>query len=193
MPQLPLDYWNPRIENEPRRDRGYFARAGTGCHNASAILVFFTLSHEVRHEAVVVGPSVPALVVLMLIGVGAPCGAAEPTVEPKHNQLTAEELADGWILLFDGETMFGWQPNSKANWQVSDGVLSVSEGEPGLLNTTSPWGDFTSEVRLPPAREDQQRRFSSRTAAEPKRSKSARANTSSSAPRVRIRNRRRIT
>jgi Domain of Unknown Function (DUF1080) len=83
-----------------------------------------------------------SLVGLLLFGIGAASRAAEPTREPTHNQLTADELADGWILLFDGETMFGWQPNSKANWKVSDGVLSVSEGEPGLLNTTSPWGDY---------------------------------------------------
>ena len=62
------------------------------------------------------------------------------------NKLSAQELADGWILLFDGETTFGWQANSNANWHVADGVLAVSEGEPGLLNTTSPFGDFALKV-----------------------------------------------
>jgi hypothetical protein len=38
--------------------------------------------------------------------------------------------------------MFGWKANSQADWHVADGVLSVSEGEPGLLNTTSPFADF---------------------------------------------------
>ena len=29
--------------------------------------------------------------------------------QPKPNTLTAKEIADGWILLFDGETTFGWK------------------------------------------------------------------------------------
>ncbi|MDE6403896.1 MAG: DUF1080 domain-containing protein, partial [Muribaculaceae bacterium] len=28
---------------------------------------------------------------------------------PKHNQLTAIEIADGWELLFDGQTLNGWR------------------------------------------------------------------------------------
>ena len=28
---------------------------------------------------------------------------------PKHNTLTPQEIAAGWILLFDGETTFGWK------------------------------------------------------------------------------------
>jgi hypothetical protein len=78
-------------------------------------------------------------------GADAPADPSQPAAaqsQPTHNSLTPDELADGWILLFDGETMFGWQANSKANWQVADGVLSVSDGEPGLLNTTSPFADF---------------------------------------------------
>ncbi|HTU27447.1 MAG TPA: DUF1080 domain-containing protein [Pirellulales bacterium] len=68
--------------------------------------------------------------------------AADPTGQRVQNQLTKEELADGWILLFDGETLFGWSASSKADWQVANGVISAAGGEPGLLNTTNPWGDF---------------------------------------------------
>ena len=66
--------------------------------------------------------------------------AAEP------NTLTQQELADGWILLFDGETNFGWKAASDANWKVADGVISVSSGEKGLLCTTSEFGDFALRV-----------------------------------------------
>jgi len=64
----------------------------------------------------------------------------------KPNTLTSAELADGWILLFDGETLFGWEANSEANWKVADGVISVSEGEPGLLNTTSQFDNYRLKV-----------------------------------------------
>ncbi|MEX0677322.1 MAG: DUF1080 domain-containing protein [Pirellulales bacterium] len=62
------------------------------------------------------------------------------------NTLSADELDDGWILLFDGQTTFGWKPSGDANWRVADGVISVDSGEPGLLNTTTEFGDYVLKV-----------------------------------------------
>jgi hypothetical protein len=64
----------------------------------------------------------------------------------EHNTLTPAELADGWVLLFDGESLFGWQAAGKANWRVADGTLVADGGEPGLLCTTSQFGDFILRV-----------------------------------------------
>lgn len=64
----------------------------------------------------------------------------------QHNQLSKDELAEGWILLFDGETTFGWKAESKANWEVKEGEIRVSEGEPGLLRTTSQFADYELKV-----------------------------------------------
>jgi hypothetical protein len=72
--------------------------------------------------------------------VAASANATEP------NTLSSEELAEGWILLFDGQTTFGWQPATKANWKVAQGVISASEGEPGLLCTTTEFGDYVLRV-----------------------------------------------
>jgi hypothetical protein len=66
--------------------------------------------------------------------------------EDKPNALSEQELNDGWILLFDGETTFGWKANSDANWKVADGVISVDGGTKGLLNTTTPLGDYVFKV-----------------------------------------------
>jgi hypothetical protein len=71
---------------------------------------------------------------------------AQAVPEPFAPPVTAAELAEGWIALFDGQTLFGWQAASQANWQVADGAITVSEGEPGLLCTGVPWGDY--ELRL---------------------------------------------
>lgn len=71
-------------------------------------------------------------------------GAAES--DSKQNKLTAEELADGWIQLFDGETLFGWKAGSEADWKVADGVISVTSGKPGLLHTTSEFSDYVLKV-----------------------------------------------
>ena len=62
------------------------------------------------------------------------------------NTLTAEELTEGWLLLFDGKTLFGWKPAADANWAVKDGAITVSDGEKGLLNTTTAFADYRLKV-----------------------------------------------
>jgi hypothetical protein len=90
---------------------------------------------------------VPLLFALALLLISASGIAARAADDAQRlNTLTAEEVADGWILLFDGETDFGWQANNKANWEVADGVISVSEGDQGLLATTSEFADYVLKV-----------------------------------------------
>lgn len=78
------------------------------------------------------------------------CGSAQ--ADDEVNKLTRTEIEEGWILLFDGESLFGWEAATKANWAVKDGTITVDEGEPGLLCTTSEFGDFMLHVefRNPP-------------------------------------------
>ncbi len=82
---------------------------------------------------------VPAalLCVVLLAGSGFAAGV---------NTLTPRELAQGWILLFDGQTLFGWRASSEANWRVAGGVISADEGQKGLLYTTSQFGDYVLKV-----------------------------------------------
>jgi hypothetical protein len=68
--------------------------------------------------------------------------------ETKPNQLTPEQIVEGWISLFDGETLFGWTPTSKANWKVEDGTIAVSEGDEGFLMTNSEFGDYELHVEF---------------------------------------------
>lgn len=62
------------------------------------------------------------------------------------NGLSADQIADGWISLFDGKTLYGWKAESSAEWEVTDGEIRVSGGEQGLLRSTSQFDDF--ELRL---------------------------------------------
>ena len=66
--------------------------------------------------------------------------------------LTDEQVRDGWIALFDGETLFGWQATSDADWSAEGGEVRVSGGERGFLMTTSRFGDYTlhAEFKAPP-------------------------------------------
>jgi len=76
-----------------------------------------------------------------------PLIAAVPAIAAEPNTLSAEELANGWILLFDGETTFGWKAAHKANWAVVDGGLTATAAEePGLLHTTSQFGSYVLKV-----------------------------------------------
>jgi len=83
-----------------------------------------------------------------------PRAAAEATGKdvaaavPAATTVTPEEVADGWIALFDGETLFGWQPASKANWRVEDGAITVDSGEAGLLCTTAEFGDHVLKLEF---------------------------------------------
>ena len=58
----------------------------------------------------------------LLMGIAASCA-------PSHNTLTKKEAAEGWVLLFDGETTNGWRnynstdPNTA--WHVVDGCLQA--------------------------------------------------------------------
>ena len=86
---------------------------------------------------------------LLLVGCGAAPGpAAEPSKKASEadqrplNQLTRAEIEAGWIRLFDGETLFGWKANSNANWTVAEGVISVDQGDRGLLLTTAEFADY---------------------------------------------------
>ena len=88
---------------------------------------------------------------LVLCLVVAMCG--NHSTRAAINELTDEEVANGWILLFDGETLFGWEPATPANWRVADGTIQVSAGEKGLLHTTSRFSDYllSLEFRTTPA------------------------------------------
>ena len=57
--------------------------------------------------------------------------------------LNETRLQDGWIQLFDGQTLFGWTPGNDINWHVNDnGDIEASQGEAGLLLTSVPFADF---------------------------------------------------
>ena len=60
--------------------------------------------------------------------------------------LTKQELADGWIALFDGETLYGWRPQEAANFRVEDGAIVVDSGEQCLLCTTTQFSDYVFKV-----------------------------------------------
>jgi hypothetical protein len=70
-----------------------------------------------------------------------------PVAAGEMNSLSTEEIADGWVLLFDGATTFGWDTYDGAKWQVVDGTLVSDEGE-GWIVTNTEFTDFTLKVEF---------------------------------------------
>ncbi len=62
-----------------------------------------------------------------------PVSAADE--QPKPNTLTPKEIAEGWILLFDGETTFGWKIEGEA--KVVDGALVLGGEKPTTATFTT--------------------------------------------------------
>ncbi|MBM3802462.1 MAG: DUF1080 domain-containing protein [Acidimicrobiia bacterium] len=62
--------------------------------------------------------------------------------QSKPNSLTLKEVAEGWILLWDGETTFGWESRGEAEWKITDGILTASSGGNGWLANNASFGDF---------------------------------------------------
>ncbi len=71
------------------------------------------------------------------------------------NQLTRQEEKEGWILLFNGRNLDGWD-GDPVYWSVKDGaILGLSDGHPFQVNTflvyrKQTFSDFilTADVRL---------------------------------------------
>jgi len=85
--------------------------------------------------------------------------ASEESMEPQDNTLTAEEEADGWMLLFDGETSDGWRGYQKDSfpeaWVVVDGMIHINgsgRGEVGaagggdIIYAEEKFGNFHYKV-----------------------------------------------
>jgi hypothetical protein len=73
---------------------------------------------------------------------------ALPADPAPTNTLTPKEIEDGWVLLFDSRTTFGWTSPNDSKWTVADGMLAPQKGKEGLLVTTTAFGDYELVVDL---------------------------------------------
>lgn len=76
-----------------------------------------------------------ATLLILTAVVGLTVGCATTSRQPA-NTLTSAEKSDGWVLLFDGETLDGWRRYGSDNppgpgWVVDDGLLKKKAGVSG--------------------------------------------------------------
>ncbi len=89
-------------------------------------------------------------------GTAAQASVEEPIGEPAEFEVDAKgllaatlnetELQEGWVNLFDGQSLFGWSIVGKANWRVEEGVIKVDRGEKSFLCTNLKLGDCELSV-----------------------------------------------
>lgn len=77
------------------------------------------------------------LVAMGLMAMALPCHGSE-------NQLTREERAAGWVLLFDGESLNGWMTSSKlpSNTPVEGNAINPHGCGGYMMIHERPWSDF---------------------------------------------------
>jgi hypothetical protein len=101
------------------------------------------------------------VVCLIAFGMSQRLLGAEPELLPR------ELLEDGWVQLFDGETLYGWQPTGEAEWEVANGEIRTGGERPGFLTTTTAWADYELQCDFRAAPDTNSGVFL-RTALEPK-------------------------
>jgi hypothetical protein len=76
-------------------------------------------------------------------------GFAASYVAPK-----AASQEAGWITLFDGKTLDGWDQVGESNWRVEDGAIVVDKmagKDAGYLVSKKPYKNFTIRVEFMPS------------------------------------------
>ncbi len=79
------------------------------------------------------------------------CASASVLAQSTHNSasqpntLTAQEKKEGWVLLFDGKTLDGWNvtPNLAKVWKVVDGAIKTdAKAGSGTMYTKTEYTNF---------------------------------------------------
>jgi hypothetical protein len=78
------------------------------------------------------------LVVLLLVGTT----LVADEQKPPPRKLTKRQIAEGWINLFDGETLFGWRIPDGTKWTIFKGMLAPQGEDLATLVTTTPFDNF---------------------------------------------------
>lgn len=91
-----------------------------------------------------------ALTVCCLVAASS-SGAEAAQPEPAAGGLTAEELTEGFVSIFDGKTLDGWK-GATDGYTCEDGVLVCQKKGGGRLLTAKEFGDFVFrfDYRLEP-------------------------------------------
>jgi 3-keto-disaccharide hydrolase len=79
----------------------------------------------------------------LVIGIGLVALAASTLRgQDRANNLTQKESADGWMLLFDGQGLDGWETHGTGDWKVENGAMVCGGTMPSWIGTSASFSDF---------------------------------------------------
>lgn len=79
----------------------------------------------------------------------AACAAGLAAAQSQPNTLTAQEAKEGWKLLFDGQSLNGWEAHADAeDWKVANGALACGGAQAGWLGTTDSYSDYVLRIEF---------------------------------------------
>jgi hypothetical protein len=87
----------------------------------------------------------PRLFALLLLPLLANAARAD---DERINNLTPQEATDGWLLLFDGETPFGWKASAADKLSVNAKDAALHFDGPGKLQPTTAFQQFALEFEI---------------------------------------------
>jgi hypothetical protein len=76
------------------------------------------------------------------------CNFSTQAIGAEPELLERKLLDEGWIELFDGETLYGWKPTGEAEWEVAGGEVRTAGEKPGFLMSTTRWADYVLHVEF---------------------------------------------
>src|SRR6266545_1842982 len=82
------------------------------------------------------------LVVAFMALAGFACGQGSP------NTLTKQEANRGWILLFDGKSLNGWEPHGEGDWKAAEGAIVCGGTMPSWLGTIGAYSDYVLKLEF---------------------------------------------
>jgi hypothetical protein len=65
-----------------------------------------------------------------------------------QNTLTAKESAEGWVLLFDGKSLNGWDIYQNGDWKAENGAMLCGGTAASWIGTKSTFGDFVLRLEF---------------------------------------------
>jgi 3-keto-disaccharide hydrolase len=68
--------------------------------------------------------------------------------QDRPNTLTAKESTSGWILLFDGKSLNGWEPHGEGDWKAEKGVLVCGGTTPSWIGTVASFSNYTLKLEF---------------------------------------------
>jgi hypothetical protein len=81
-----------------------------------------------------------------VIGLGTLAGMARAEDQP--NALSAKEASEGWILLFDGKSLNGWEPHVGGDFKAENGAISCPGTSAGWIGTAREFSDYVLKLEF---------------------------------------------